>query len=298
MKSHSDLFDFDEELCAEILQIFNRDYKKRRKLYKYVHAETHAPQHLYKPKIVSQIDYLYFTILLTYRSLSEKWFEQSSEMEKKFPHLFSEWIVLAKESDIQHALEEVGFIYHITGAHRWKMSGVDLYQAYNGDPAKIFKGVDSISEIVAQKNNLKNGGIFLTGYGPKLLSLLNIIFYEFDIVQRYFDDAFPADIHIQNQCLSTGIIKPKTDLFETTICAEILRKEITRIMKELAINPLSESHAMWFNGNRLCRFCLKRAQSEELCPIFKLCKGRINTKMYHKKGKWYLGTEEKPLLDK
>lgn len=289
------LFHSDRQRAKIIIPIIYEAYEKRTHLFRWIRTETHAPQHKYVPAGMEKGSpehslFLFFCILLTYRSSSDKWFEQCVEMRRKYPQLFTDYVLEATIGEIQQALKEVGYIYHQSGAYRWKGSGDDLFKKYLGNPTLIYQDANSISEIIEKKSRLSNGRSFLTGYGPKLLSLLMILYYELGLVEKYFPDAFPADVHIQNQCLSAGIVRSSKKIINSTLLAEHLRELIAETCSRESLSVLKLSHAMWFTGSLLCVHCnsLRPAVRKECCSLEKFCQGRINTDSYHKKGKWDL----------
>jgi len=296
------VFDFNKKRGKKLLISIYEAYVNEEKLFQYRHSTNgSAPQNQYIPKGVKRGSslhavFLFFAVLLTYRSQSKVWFRQCKELYEKRPFLFGPDIKNIPLEKVQKHLRESGFIYHQAGGYRWKRSGEGLLKEFGGNPLAIFNS-GSIRSIENVLKKVKEGANnLLPGYGPKLLSLLAMLYEEIGAIE-HVKGSFPCDVHIQNQCLSLGIVKPNKEIFKNTSFAEFLRKEISELCYSNSIETtLDLSHAMWILGSELCIYCRKKPRlAEYLCPVFGDCNGRIKTELYYKKGRWNL-EEKKEIL--
>jgi len=293
------MFDFDRERAKEVLGIIYEAYTRRTYLFKWVHTSNgDAPQHRYIPDGVKRgslehRQFLFFCSLITYSGQSEQGIKQCFEVHRLYPGLFDKDIINISIEELERIFAHSGFIYPNAIAGRWRGSGITLFKRYDGDPLKIFIGKDSVDEVLSSEKREK-GRNLLPGFGPKILSLLALWYEELDLV--FLRDAFPCDVHVQNQCLGLGIAKSTEKRFRTTDFAEFLRRETSVVCEEQEFKPLLLSHAMWFLGNRVCVLCRKkRNRAKFLCPVFAFCSGRVSTKLYRRKGEWDLTTPKQEL---
>lgn len=287
---------------AQVLLIENllESYKNDKHLFRYVHAKNgDAPQHKYIPEGVEKGSYnhqifLFFATLLTYRSGSEEWFKQCADLFNRGRDLFSENVLDMDIKIIERYLRSAEFVHPIAAARYWQGNASALFGCYDGDPLKIFSN-GTINKIMRLKR--EKGNNLFPGYGPKLFSLLALFYMELDLIDR-IPDAFPCDLHVQNQCISLGLVRSESKLIDSYKLADFLRINLSHLCNKNMVSPMDLSHAMWFLGNRLCINCNKKRRiSEKLCPIIDDCGGRISTWTYRFKGKWDLKEKELPLID-
>jgi hypothetical protein len=87
-------------------------------------------------------------------------------------------------------------------------------------------------------------------------------------------------------CISTGAVKI---LGESVIGVDLedpIRIIITRFVNLKGWDILTMAHAIWFLGRHLWTDCGKSTLSQDLCPVFAECGGRLSAKTYFKGGKW------------
>lgn len=291
---------FNRKRAKKILSILHRAYAEKTHLFKYVHAQNgDAPQNIVPPSLAKgsneHVFYLFFATLLTYRSGSEEWFKQCARLfEEKRDVLFSDKVTKIDNQIIEKSLRSAGFVHPIAAARYWQENAKTLFSHYSGDPLKIFDN-KTIEGIMSVKRKSKDN--LFPGYGPKLFSLLALFYVELGAID-YIEDAFPCDLHVQNQCISLGIVKANNEIVDAYRLADFLRVNLSGLCNDLGFSALDLSHAMWFLGNRLCINCnRKRRLSEVLCPIMGYCNGRLSTWMYRKKGKWKIKKDDLPLIN-
>lgn len=320
---------FNNERAEEVIYRLARAYEQRTHMFKYVHhTNGDAPQHrhiprggvgaaneqqlalfggngnaFWKKRFPKKVErgsrkhqiFLFFATLITYHSQSEQGFQQAVALYDSCNRLFTPGIRKMKLEQVQSALGWAGFIYPNEGGRRWKESGHSLFELFDGDPLRIFQQGTIESILDSKKENQ-----LLIGYGPKLLSLLAIFYEELGLID-HVEGSFPADIHVQAQCIANGIVDFEEGdvVVRTTEPAEFIRKGLVAFCQAHGISPFKLSHAMWFLGNRLCWNCNRRnrEQTAALCPIKQFCQGRIDTELYNRKGLWNLQPPEYPLFE-
>lgn len=295
------MFEFDKRRAKKLLidRLFGAYYGETH-LFKYVHAKNgDAPQHKYWPADVKKGSYehqvfLFFATLLTYRSGSEEWFRQCAALFGRSRFMFFREVLEMDFKMIESHLRTAEFVHPAAAARYWKENARTLFNAYGGDPLKIFSN-GTIRGVMKLKKESR-GNLF-PGYGPKLLSLLALFYIELDLIDPVAD-AFPCDLHVQNQCISLGLVKAESNMIDAYKLADFLRINLSDLCNKNGVSALDLSHAMWFLGNRICIECnRKRRISERLCPIMDCCGGRISTLMYRKKGKWKTEKDSLPLIE-
>ncbi len=163
---------------------------------------------------------------------------------------------------------------------------------------------DSIEEIVTycRRYERKHKRKFLPGYGPKILSLLAIHFYDFGVHATMFPGAFPVDRHIQRQLLGCGVVELSAEEEEVDAAraiAESIRPKLITLCEQQNVSVFNLAHAMWFLGNKLCYQCrslMEQGRESKLafCPMLTMCTGARETRTYQERGKWRVSTEPEP----
>lgn len=295
------MFKFDKRRAKRLLidRLFGAyDYETH--LFEYVHAKNgDAPQHKYWPADTEKGSckhqvFLFFATLLTYRSGSEEWFRQCTALFDRNKDLFFRKVLEMDMKTIENHLRTAEFVHPIAAAKYWKENARTLFDVYGGDPLKIFSE-GTISGIIKTKRESK--GNLLQGYGPKLLSLLALFYEELGLIKS-ISDAFPCDLHVQNQCISLGLVKAESNTVDAYKLADFLRINLSNLCNKNGVSALDLSHAMWFLGNRVCIDCNRRRRiSERLCPIMDCCGGRMPTQLYRRRGKWNTEKDSLPLIE-
>jgi len=95
--------------------------------------------------------------------------------------------------------------------------------------------------------------------------------------------AFPVDVHVLRQYISTGVLQG-SGVWDSTMLAEHVRKEICKLCYENKWNVSDMAHAHWFLGRGGCKDCDKLADIHLRCPISEECGGRIESHSYFDTG--------------
>lgn len=283
----------DIDRLGVVLQKLTKAYLEKKYLYAEFHAHNgSAPQHWGIPRgvVIGSLEhrlFLFFTTLLTTRSESDAGFRQMVRLYEEHTTLFSPERALAIEvSKVEMLLKEVGYIHPNQGASRWLACAEGLARRFNGDPLNLFLWKKSIDEVY-QSIQGEGGKKLLSGYGPKLLSLLALFYEELELIPC-LEGVFPVDVHVQRINITLGVVKGSGIVDAARTLAEGLRVALWKACHEGNMNPFDSAHAYWFLGSRACTQCHRVSSIRQICPIADECEGSISTALYHKKGMWDL----------
>lgn len=290
-------FTWDEKKAEEFLLPLYEEYKKKKWLYFSVHNEyrpgihvgkRYAPQHEFRPNGVDPATrehdiFLAFTNQLDFRTDSRRVYRAMEKLWEKFPEMFTEeaFTRLTKK-EVEHALRAVRYTYPNQGTGRWISFARTLYENFGGDPLAIFKiaGVGSIDEMMLHRSKVRRKKPhYLSGKGPKLLSLLAMMYEEFERIPA-FPRSFPVDLHVQRTLNALGVISwDEEQNVDASILAEYIRINLVYFFERYRLSVVPTSHMIWFLGNALCTQChelraKKPSRLAQLCPMYQMgCKG-------------------------
>ncbi|OHA80722.1 MAG: hypothetical protein A2675_02405 [Candidatus Yonathbacteria bacterium RIFCSPHIGHO2_01_FULL_51_10] len=276
----------------EVLRQLVDAYLSKKYLYTEFHAHNgSAPQHWGIPRgvVAGSLEhrlFLFFTTVLTIRSESDAVFRQMVRLYKEQPVLFDPQVAGVMElSEVQALLKDVGYIHPNQGASRWIVCAGGLGRRFGGDPLNIFLGRKSIDEVY-RSIQMKGGKKLLSGFGPKLLSLLALFYEELELVPC-LEGVFPVDLHVQRICITLGIVTGSGIVDAAYTLAEVLRTALWEACRDMGINPFDAAHAFWFLGSKGCWQCHRVSGIEQVCPLASECSGNhASTALYHRKGRW------------
>lgn len=259
-------------------------YLKRQKLYRYIHWED-APQNVYLPEnikrgSVEHARWLFFAAMSDRREQSKMVYQGHRGLWEKHADLLYNNPLSEEMTDEQvgKLIKPHGFgMWSVTAKH-WVANSHLLFNRFLGDPRFIYEG-RTINDIVREKKYWK-----LSGFGPKILSLLAMFYAESEMIELP-EDAFPIDVHVQRIALSTGIIQIKKTTTNVYLEAE-LRPLLREICREKKWSMVDVAHALWFLGNQMCTECSTCSLATAFCPAYGLCGGPFESKRYFTEGKW------------
>lgn len=299
-------FCWSDVRAGEILPEVYRAYEEKRGYYGLAHhtyrpninpGKIYAPQHEFRPEsaAVWTVGHRIFQAVATgldYRSSSRGIYRTVGKLWEKKPWMFSMEHVAEESRMVALTLKIAGHNFPDQGATRLLNISRTIHDI-GGDPVDIFGLGRSIDEIQRyRKEAQKERPYFLNGYGPKLLSLLAVIFEDFGYV-REIPGAFPVDKHVQSIMLSLGVVKViGTEAIDTAELAEFIRKRIYQFCLRRKLQPLFLSHALWFLGNGVCTRCFALrgrggGELERLCPVAETCGGpKYASFPYSLRGVW------------
>lgn len=150
---------------------------------------------------------------------------------------------------------------------------------FDGDPLKIYVGVDNVSDLMQKLSDLgKAQGIkvMFPGAAEKIFSLLAMFINE--LVQIEFKDLVPIDVWVQSISASTGVLKGKGKI-GTRVLNRQLRPLIAKSFSSHMENE-GVSNAAWILGKFGCTHCGHKDMSQT-CPVYHLCKGPFDRAYHH-----------------
>ena len=323
---------FDKVRAREVLEELVKADSRRTHLFSKVHRlNGSAPQFRLSPHglekgLEEHRRYLFFAVLTDRRQTSEQVYGNHVGLWNKHPFLYGrellkletykaekevssldldlldEEVVLTQAktgeqnlvSLVKALLDRHGFGIAEQSAKSWVVCSKTLWEHFGGDPLRLYEegSIEAILRWVdEEKKKAKRDP--LSGFGPKLLSLL-AMFYEELRVLPHVKGAFPVDIHIQRLCIATGIVRG-SGVVDAAGLAEFLRPRLCDVCYENGWSPLDLAQDGWFLGNRRCQRCSKVKDIRHSCPLVDICEGAISSQTYGKLGKWNFSS---PILSK
>ncbi len=255
------------------------------------------------PETLEHRQWLWFTTLTDRREDSMQVYKAHCHIYRDFPHYYTSEVLDVPVEVFRESLKRK---YKIgspgQSVEYWRVCANTLFTRFGGDPVNLLRHAGWSVELVyawkhAQKKPVEKGGIGydpIPGWGRKLLSLYFL--YLSELGYPLPDDVFASDVHAQAIVLQTGCFDyGGNQTISSAALAEMIRKFISRYCKEKRYDIVIVAHASWLLGSNLCDQCSRRRDAPVLCPIYKECKGRIDTSHYWAKGQWPKGL---PIMNK
>ncbi len=274
------------------------------RLYMHPDVEAGSGQHLARLTVINWFDTMSVSTALHRAFWREAWSQRGFFAFEDIRMLFDERALSLKAEDIRWLFSKVGISFPNARVLRFQHFAQDFFGRLEGDAKRIFTLGTTIGEIDAyrkawQDDNRKKR-YFLPGYGPKLLSLLALYFYDFGAHTKVFPGAFPVDRHFQRLLLQSRALVPEGITSASTV-AEFVRSRIVHLLKEMHVHAFVFAHAMWLLGSNLCASCQRTSETPPLmdpCPIRVgtgfggTCTGGLSTGEYRTEGRWGSGKKE------
>lgn len=137
----------------------------------------------------------------------------------------------------------------------WVINSGRMLQRYQGDPRRIFDGVDNFEEACRRVQNDKKGGGF-QGFQEKMVSMLLYFFMDEGMIEPFYYP-IPVDFHVMRVSVSTGIV----EFSENPVGQDVLSQELKANLREMfhkysesnGIHPNRIAEAVWLLSNLLCK---------------------------------------------
>lgn len=279
---------FDANRGEELMVTLLDAYRKTHGVHWY-RPETHAPQHLNRPKGMNRggLEWRRWISVAggtDRRTVSSHHYAAHVDLYAKYPEMYAPQAAMLSPEIIEQRLREHGLSMPRQTSLFWPVFADTLQRLFQDDPLNIFRD-GSIESIIKFKYHFKkeNGYDPLPGYGPKIASLVAIFFEECGLIK--IDDALPVDLHLQRIFISTGIVT-----LNEIATNEHLENPIRLFLCELCYkrgwNRVELSHALWFLGNKACSRCQHHAEMSLACSLYSECNGRASSRKYFRKGVW------------
>lgn len=179
-----------------------------------------------------------------------------SEVYNQRPELFIPKIAMHEDPEkIALLLRESGLGYRYTQISEfWVENAKRMNERWDGDPRKIFDGVDTYEQAIERVKNDGNGGGFL-GFQEKMVSM--IIYYLMDegLIDEYLFP-LPVDLHVLRVTIANELVR-----FEGYQEVEnLFSKELLQKVRDLYygyaqrynVSPLRLCDAVWLLSESLC----------------------------------------------
>lgn len=174
----------------------------------------------------------------------------------KRPDLFLPETVLAVSQDeIADELSSVGLGFQYTAAKQWHQNSSLLLEKYEGDPRKVFDGVQDYDELVDRVKNKgpKKGGFL--GFREKMTSMAAYYLMEAGLVEE-FPFPVPVDIHVMRVSIANQFVT----FPEATLPSNVLSDTLLSVLRDLYldyaidrdINAVDLSNMVWLLSDALC----------------------------------------------
>ncbi len=219
----------------------------------------HDPRHMPKTMERSGVDHAVFLFNVCYYMRGGI---KSNDAVKRMANVYDEWPSLfdcefAKDVDpgaIEEILKTNGLGFQKVVADQWVENSRRLHELYDGDPRKIFEGVDSYELSQERIQNDGKGGGF-KGFQEKMTSMIIYYLMDEDLIDR-FNFPIPVDLHvlrvsIANEMITFGDVPHKTNLF-TKETLSALRTLYLQYAEERNVNPLRLCDAVWMLSESSC----------------------------------------------
>jgi hypothetical protein len=311
---------FDRERFVAFVATLMRAYDERRGIFGVVHHEdgdavqrryVHpdivlgSQEHLARLAVITWFDTMSVSSALHRAFQREAYLQRGLFEFEDIKQLFDERALRLSVEEIRWLFSVVGVSFPKARAPRFRLFAQDFFGELKGDARKIFSLGTTIGEIDKYRRKWREPSgkrrYFLPGYGPKLLSLLALYLYDFEVHEEVFPGAFPADRHLQRLLLQSGVLDTEGTNSASAI-AEFLRPRVATALKEMGVPVFACSHAMWLLGSNVCASCTRTSATThggDACPIRVgngcggTCVGGLSTGAYHTKARWGGGEEER-----
>ncbi len=245
---------------------------------------------LLQPLTLAHRRWLWFTTLTDRREKSEMVYPAHCDIYEDHPEFYNNGVQYMSVDDFRKKLRagryKVGSPNQSAG--NWLICAFTLFTRFDGDPVKLLKHAGwSVEKVYAWKKSEEKrlGYDPIPGWGRKLISLYFI--YLEGLGYALPEDAFASDVHAQAIPLQIEAVEYGTvETIYSSPFAEMIRKAATEICKARNYDIILVAHASWLLGSQLCTNCAGNIDVPKLCPIYKQCRGRIDTSWYFSKGRW------------
>ncbi len=181
-------------------------------------------------------------------------FKRMSALYDDVPELFDcQTAQLFDEATIVQLLTEHGLGFQQTVAQEWLENSRRLQERFDGDPRKIFDGVDNYEQSLSLVRNKKGEGF--VGFQKKMTSMILYFLMDGGLIDL-FNFPPPVDLHvmrvsIDNEMIDFGNTPHGTNLY-TDQMADALRQLYFKYGEEKGVDPLQLCNAVWMLSEALC----------------------------------------------
>jgi hypothetical protein len=180
-------------------------------------------------------------------------FQRLTELFKDRPELFDcERLRDVDTSELSGILQREGLPGRqnfVAGA--WVENAKRLGDNFDGNPLKVFDGVENYDDCLNRVCNDGKGGGF-RGFQAKMVSMI-LYYYQYDKLLPELPFPVPVDFHVQRIALSTEIVKPDVGAFHRQPKIEDAIRSLTLdYVHERGTDPLALTDVLWGLSSSFC----------------------------------------------
>lgn len=171
------------------------------------------------------------------------------------PDLFRPEIAMQMEpTEIAAELRSHGLGFQKTVSKQWVENSKRLTKLYDGDPRKIFDGINSYEECLKRLKNDNNGNGFI-GFQEKMASMLTYYLMDSAMIEPFMFP-IPVDLHVMrvsiaNRMVTFPGVEDGTNVYTPELLAT-LRTLYVEYAINKGVNPLRLCDAVWLMSESSC----------------------------------------------
>lgn len=178
-----------------------------------------------------------------------------SKIYEDMPELFDcETAARMEPAQIQEILTQYRLGMQERVSKEWVENSRLMLERWDGDPRKMFVGVDSYDEALARIKNDERGGGF-KGFKEKMTSMITYYLMDEDLIEPFIFP-IPVDLHVMRVSIEHEMIKFPNAPHGTNLYTEetlsTLRKLYYDYAVEHGVSPLRLCDAVWLLSESLC----------------------------------------------
>jgi hypothetical protein len=248
--------------AAQVLSVIYKNYESKSYPFNLPRANPpQIPENMPKRLKAGSVDHANFLFCLCYYMRggieSDVACRRLSALYDDRPSLFDPVVARAIMPDeFMPILKDIGLTYKGKDVCRfWPENANRLHKQYNGNPVRIFEGVDSYEEACHRiiRNGDPEKGFF--GFREKMVSM--IIYYLMDAkFLSPFAFPVPVDIHVSRISIAHELVTAEGIRDENHFVKEVLDKIREMFMWFIAkhnADPLVLTNAVWLWSRLMCR---------------------------------------------
>ena len=250
----------NKEHAYEVLDTLMQAYETNAPPYNLDRVRLpHDPRHMPKTLERGGVDHAMFLFNVCYYMRGGI---KSNDAVKRMANIYDEWPDLFNCETVQNFDEETiisilsshGLGFQKTVAKQWIENSQRMLEKFDGDPRKIFDGVENYEQSQELVQNDSKGNGFL-GFQEKMTSMIIYYLMDEELIEP-FNFPIPVDLHVMrvsiaNEMITFGDVPNGTNLF-TKETLSALRQLYLGYAEEKNVNALRLCDAVWMLSESSC----------------------------------------------
>lgn len=261
----------DDERVKQVLGSILNAYREKQYIYGLPNAQLpHEVADLQRRLELGSVDHAMFLFILCLYMKggikSNTAAKQLARLYSRRPRLFDAFeIVKIKPHSITASLERVDLRYLKNSAPpHWIENAHRLIEWYDGDPRKIFVGVDDYDEACRRiRNKSRRHSVTkefthrqgFIGFQYKMVSMLMYFYIATGIIEP-IPFPIPIDFHVMRVCIETEMVRFSGNSIGRDIYSEhlqvVLRELFTNYSLRHQVSPIELCDAVWLLSSMGC----------------------------------------------